>query len=96
MGWGKDTWDSWGCGERTSLRAEGGQPAGASKQFSSYFKPRHLGGDWATTELSPQPPVHTDTQRPKSGRFTGTGTLALLGEHSVKMPSKLFLLARNK
>lgn len=30
------------------------------------------------------PLVHTDTQRPKRGKFTGIGTLALLGGHSGK------------
>lgn len=75
MGWGTETWDSWGWGEETSLRAERGQPAAASKQFSSYFKPRHLGGDWATTELSPQPPVHrhTETKEGQIHRNRNTG-----------------------
>lgn len=68
-----------------------------SKQLSSYFNLRHLGGDWATTESSSLPfPINTDTQRPKRGRLIGIRTLASLADTGVKMPSKLFVLARNK
>lgn len=41
-------------------------------------------------------PGHTATQRPKRGQSHRNGNTGLAGRHSVKMPSKSFLLARNK
>lgn len=83
-------------GRRNKFESRGRPASGSVKAVFKLFQTETPG--WRLGHCRTLPPATgAQTHRDQRGAdLQDIGTLALLGERSVKMPSKLFLLARNK